>query len=270
MKSRFKILTIVISAIMLLTACGNEPIEEVQVGDSVIETPTTDMAKEDKPNSEASKETENAKIEEVIMEISDPIWIGAPKENDYVVEQIEPITMYANSSLNVRIGPGAEYERYAALNLEQEVIVTGIAENGWYEIEHNGTIGYVNPNYISEDKTKVILTEDTDESKLPLPIPEPIVLPECEHYWKNGKVLQYATCSTSGLIEQKCTSCGIINIGTIKPKDRHDFELVEEGDCLTYDKHQCIYCGEWFYGEYGEHVDNDKDRYCDICCMATR
>lgn len=51
-------------------------------------------------------------------------------------------------SLNVRSGPGREYDRVAALAKNAEVKITGI-ENGWFKIEWGGMTGYVSSDYIT-------------------------------------------------------------------------------------------------------------------------
>lgn len=52
------------------------------------------------------------------------------------------------SSLNVRSGPGTDYDRVTSLPRDAVVKITGI-ENGWFKIERNGTAGYVSSDYIT-------------------------------------------------------------------------------------------------------------------------
>lgn len=51
------------------------------------------------------------------------------------------------SSLNVRSGPGTEYDRVASLSKGAVVRITGI-EDGWFKIECGGIAGYVSSDYI--------------------------------------------------------------------------------------------------------------------------
>ena len=52
------------------------------------------------------------------------------------------------STLNVRSGPGTEYDRVASLARGAVVRITGI-ENGWFKVERGGTAGYVSSDYIT-------------------------------------------------------------------------------------------------------------------------
>lgn len=52
------------------------------------------------------------------------------------------------SSLNVRSGPGKEYDRVASLAKSAEVKITGI-EDGWFKIECGSIAGYVSSDYIT-------------------------------------------------------------------------------------------------------------------------
>lgn len=61
-----------------------------------------------------------------------------------------PAEMYVNvSSLNVRTGPGTEYEKLMAAPYGFRVIVTGQSENGWYKISCSDTEAYVCGKYLS-------------------------------------------------------------------------------------------------------------------------
>ena len=51
-------------------------------------------------------------------------------------------------SLNVRSGPGTEYDRVASLTRDSAVKITGI-ENGWFKIEWGGMAGYASSDYIT-------------------------------------------------------------------------------------------------------------------------
>lgn len=59
--------------------------------------------------------------------------------------------MYAKSNVNVRSGAGTSNAQIGSLTKGQEVTKVG-EENGWSEIEFNGSMGYVNSNYLSTEK----------------------------------------------------------------------------------------------------------------------
>lgn len=58
-------------------------------------------------------------------------------------------TGYVNaSSLNVRTGPGTNFDRIGLLYSGDTVSITG-ETNGWYQIDYRGQVGYVSGDYIS-------------------------------------------------------------------------------------------------------------------------
>lgn len=64
-------------------------------------------------------------------------------------------TMYAQTGVNVRSGPGTDYGVQGTLSTNDDVYVTGKTENGWYQIEYKGDTGYVSGTYLSYDKVVV-------------------------------------------------------------------------------------------------------------------
>lgn len=83
-----------------------------------------------------------------------------PEENNlkWTVTDMDK-TMYAKSSVNVRKGPGTEYNKLGSLTTDQEVKVTGKCnEFDWYRIIYNGNEAYVSCNYLLNNK----ITTNTD------------------------------------------------------------------------------------------------------------
>lgn len=73
-------------------------------------------------------------------------------------------TMYASSSVNVRAGASADTEKLGSLSLNESVHVIGKDKaSGWYQIEYNGSVGYVSNSYLSDSKTEV-KTQNTNNS----------------------------------------------------------------------------------------------------------
>ncbi|MBQ8280100.1 MAG: SH3 domain-containing protein [Roseburia sp.] len=71
---------------------------------------------------------------------------------EYTVDELEQM-MYANTSVNVRNGPDASYEKLGTLSLNQEVKVTGQCnENNWYRVDYNGENGFVSGEYLASEK----------------------------------------------------------------------------------------------------------------------
>ena len=61
-------------------------------------------------------------------------------------------TKYAKQSVNIRKGPGTDYEKIGSLTMNQKVTVTGQADNGWYRISYNGGDAYVSDKYLVDNK----------------------------------------------------------------------------------------------------------------------
>lgn len=64
-------------------------------------------------------------------------------------------TKYAKQSVNIRKGPGTDYEKIGSLTMNQKVTVTGQADNGWYRISYNGGDAYVSNKYLVDNKVEI-------------------------------------------------------------------------------------------------------------------
>lgn len=70
-------------------------------------------------------------------------------EGDYQVTQMQRKgTITADSALNVRRGPGKDYDVLTKVSNDTALTITGQADNGWYQIEINGETGYVSDKYV--------------------------------------------------------------------------------------------------------------------------
>ena len=116
-------------------------------------TETSETVQEEVETSE-TEETGEATSEPATEEITETASEDVPA---YTVTDMEK-TMYAQRSVNVRTGPGTEYDKLGALNTNDEVKVTGQADNGWYRIEYKGNEGFVSDNYLGDAKVVVNTT----------------------------------------------------------------------------------------------------------------
>lgn len=76
--------------------------------------------------------------------------ISAHAETDYQVTEMQmqgEIT--TDSALNVRSGPGKEYDVIAKAKNDTLLTITGQADNGWYQVEIDGKTGYVSDQYVT-------------------------------------------------------------------------------------------------------------------------
>lgn len=90
---------------------------------------------EDETNASVESETEQGNE---IVEAAEGVKMLTVKEME----------IQAISAVNVRFGPGTNFEKKAALTGEQVVVLTGICENGWVQIRLNEEIGYVSAQYV--------------------------------------------------------------------------------------------------------------------------
>ncbi len=127
--------------------CNTETVEET-TENITSEEVTEEITSETEENSEVVDETIESE-----MEVKE-------ETPAYTVTDMEK-TMYAQRSVNVRTGPTTDYEKLGALNTNDEVKVTGQADNGWYRIEYNGSEGFVSNNYLGDTKVVINNTPST-------------------------------------------------------------------------------------------------------------
>ncbi|MBO5341128.1 MAG: SH3 domain-containing protein [Lachnospiraceae bacterium] len=183
---RFIYILITIILMVCFLGCDSKT-EDIMNEETVLETTEEkdeDIIEEFSENTSEEK-TEDCVVEEVVQEerieeVSEETNQEiVPEENpgevveevseenipSYTVEPMEA-TMYAQRSVNVRIGPGTDYEKIGGLTTNQEVTVTGKASTGWYEISYNDGIGYVSNNYLGDD---MVVVEQTPAPTTPEP-----------------------------------------------------------------------------------------------------
>ncbi|MDE6608473.1 MAG: SH3 domain-containing protein, partial [Lachnospiraceae bacterium] len=148
--------------------------DEVQAEVKEQEKEIQEAADTDKKETQEEQEEEPDSEEGQVVEM---------EEVGYTITQMEEISMYASSAVNVREGPSTDFERVGALRAGQEVKVTGEASTGWYEIAYGEAVGYVSDKYLQTepvqqeialtsnnagnvDTTNVILIGDSRTAKM--------------------------------------------------------------------------------------------------------
>lgn len=81
----------------------------------------------------------------VILSFSVPVCA----ENEYELAALTAEGEVTIESLNVRQGPGTEYEAIGLVREGETVTITGQADNGWYQITYQGEAGFVSGKYIT-------------------------------------------------------------------------------------------------------------------------
>ncbi len=68
---------------------------------------------------------------------------------DYTVTKYDSeVTMYSSDTVNVRVGAGTDFERIGRVTWGTPVTVTGVTDNGWYEVFYKDTTAYIMGDYI--------------------------------------------------------------------------------------------------------------------------
>lgn len=74
-------------------------------------------------------------------------------EGSYQVTEMQMQgTITTDSALNVRRGPGKDYDVLTKVSSDTVLTITGQADNGWYQIEINGETGYVSDQYVNAEE----------------------------------------------------------------------------------------------------------------------
>ena len=79
----------------------------------------------------------------------------------YAMEEMSATGKVTNETLNIRTGPGTEYDVLGQFHTGDSVDITG-SEDGWYRIEYDEEVGYVSAKYV-ELTDDTFFDEETDE-----------------------------------------------------------------------------------------------------------
>jgi len=173
MKNRFSTLVLGASMLLLLSACGAEAKQPEEPT-----LPTQEISQEEQQTQPAPKEAEEPKVEQEEPEIqqepaeeTEPVSVegtSAPEE-EAVIEPVTATveweftdcneTVYAISEVNLRNGPGTEFEKVGSLKTGNSVTRVGVGFGdceGWsIVVLADGSTVYVSSNYISTTKPVV-------------------------------------------------------------------------------------------------------------------
>lgn len=157
-----------VMTVTILCSCGkieDIPDAPLTTGDIVTDAPVVTDAPD--TTTEDTTTTPATTPEETTTEATEPEVTTTPEEtteattttdkNDFTVEEMSAV-MYATISLNVRSGPSADFGKIDTLKEGEEVIVTGRASTGWYQVLVDGKTGYVSHNYVTTEKPSEAVT----------------------------------------------------------------------------------------------------------------
>lgn len=149
-----------IISLLSLTACSNqattsEPESQTETISTEAETeqistePETETTSLEEETTET--ETEATKADEQLQSEAGQT---TSEESNYTVTPMTA-TLYAQQAVNLRQGPGTNYDKTGSLSTNQSVEVTGytdVASGKWYQLS-NGS--FVSSKYLSTDKVAV-------------------------------------------------------------------------------------------------------------------
>lgn len=91
----------------------------------------------------ADAEAEAAPAESSATEVS------AESVLPYTVTKFDTVyTLYASDTVNVRAGAGTDYDKVGRVSWGAPVQITGVTDNGWFEVLFNDAIAYIRGDYI--------------------------------------------------------------------------------------------------------------------------
>ena len=137
------------------TSSSTEPFSEPDA--PAAETQTTGTTAEIIPQTaDTTAETiPETTVETTLSPVPEPT-----AEAETVMETSEAFTMYAADSLNVRSGPGSEYDLLGTYQRNDRISVYDNSGQ-WASIDYSGTLAYVFSSYLSAAEIQEPVTEDS-------------------------------------------------------------------------------------------------------------
>lgn len=177
-----------VMTISLLCSCGkieDIPDAPISSGDPVVSdvpdvTDAPEITTEDTTTTPATTPevtTTPATTPEVTTTPATTTEATTTDKNDFTVEEMSAV-MYATISLNVRSGPSADFDRIDTLKEGEEVIVTGRASTGWYQVLVDGKTGYVSHNYVTTEKPSAPETKPAEDDEVVIEDDDNVTVPE--------------------------------------------------------------------------------------------
>ncbi len=161
------------SAVKLCAALGlceappAEPDEE-PVPDDIPTVPEPDVT----PQPEVTQQTEpTAPAVTTVPPETDPPLTVQTEETE--PESYETYTMYANATLNIRLGPSTDDAILGYFSQNDPVEVITIRSDGWAEILYDGVKAYAYAEYLSDSEVEVTTTRRRSRSDATTTEPEP-------------------------------------------------------------------------------------------------
>ena len=141
--------------------------ETTESSDETEATTTTASSATSESSTETSESTDETTVEttsETTEETTEATTTTTAETTEAITEKELYLVVYATTTVNVRTGPGTEYDVVKSVYAGDQIDVCAITSNGWYKT-YNG-------NYV-----KASLTTETKPSNTPTPTPKPTPKP---------------------------------------------------------------------------------------------
>ena len=104
-----------------------------------------------------------AMASEVVVSTEVETTLTETKTQFTVTSYQESKTMYTSDRVNIRSGAGTDYDIMTTISSRQTITVIGETNNGWYQVEYNGTTGYIMSDYVVSELpgTKYVFVGDS-------------------------------------------------------------------------------------------------------------
>ena len=159
-------LSVILIMAFVLFGCNDdgESVEENSISTVSEETDNGEDSEEETVVNETTESVSEDNVEGAVEEEQTDLEENDKEEVPTEDSPIAPmdIVLYAQREVNVRSGPGTDYEKLGALAVNTEVTVTGKdKESGWYQIEYEETVGFVSDAYLGEEKVEVTIAPNS-------------------------------------------------------------------------------------------------------------
>lgn len=145
----------------------DEVVPEGILNETPIATPTPEVTPEPTTTPTPNVTPEPVVTDDPVVEPTpEPTTTPEPTPTPIAVTEMNA-TKYAIQSVNVRKGPGTEYDKVGGLTTNEAITVTGKTDNGWFRFTYNGAEAYVSAKYVAD--TKVVIP-----TPAPTPVPTPV------------------------------------------------------------------------------------------------
>ena len=103
----------------------------------------------------------------------------------YQVQDVDDKVQYSSTSLNLRSGPGTEFEKVTSVELNDELIVTGEVDNGWVRVLYNDAEYFCSSKYLMDEKKEIKSASPYDNFVTGEPGSSQDVINSANAYWNS-------------------------------------------------------------------------------------